>query len=268
MSHGMVRPLLRPRWLIQVFPTAPVRRLSAQASPPIIKIKDATFYRHYPAPEGHQKENPPLYPNLNFELSSIDNGPIRPGGTGNARKPPFWAVIGSSDRSAFLEILCGRHICIPPTARSYPLLATEEIALKDPRLRFPGNAVRYIGFNGDAKKDAGGVRGSYLSARYESRKEETDFTVLQFLRGQTSLNPLEGTDDICYEHDKLLHQVVADLGLQKLLDMPLSNLSNGQTRRARIAKALLDKPEVLLLDDPFSMYFNIEVYRLICSKTN
>ncbi|PWY66460.1 P-loop containing nucleoside triphosphate hydrolase protein [Aspergillus heteromorphus CBS 117.55] len=33
--------------------------------------------------------------------------------------------------------------------------------------------------------------------------------------------------------------------------MPVANLSNGQTRRTRIAKALLNKPEVLLLDDPF-----------------
>ena len=36
--------------------------------------------------------------------------------------------------------------------------------------------------------------------------------------------------------------------------MPVANLSNGQTRRARIAKALLNKPELLLLDDPFSKF--------------
>ncbi|KAM5438133.1 Carbamoyl-phosphate synthase [Microsporum canis] len=249
--HGMVNRLRCPRWHMPVFPTTSVRRLSAQNSPPTIKIKNATFYRHYPTTEGVQRDNPPLYPNLSFELSSSNHGARQADGTGRPQDQPFWAVIGSSDRSSFLEILCGRHICIPPTARAYPLLATEEISSKDPRLRYPGHAIRYIGFDGDAKRDAGGVRGSYLSARYESRREETDFTVLQFLRGQTSLNPLEGMEGVSYEFDQLLHQVIADLGLQNLLEMPLSNLSNGQTRRARIAKALLDKPEVLLLDDPF-----------------
>ena len=42
------------------------------------------------------------------------------------------------------------------------------------------------------------------------------------------------------------------LGLMHLLDLPLVALSNGQTRRARIVKALLEQPDILLLDEPLS----------------
>ena len=41
------------------------------------------------------------------------------------------------------------------------------------------------------------------------------------------------------------------LGLLPLLDRTLLKLSNGQTRKARIGKALLQSPSVLLLDNPF-----------------
>lgn len=41
------------------------------------------------------------------------------------------------------------------------------------------------------------------------------------------------------------------LGLLPLLDRTLLKLSNGQTRKARIGKALLQQPSALLLDNPF-----------------
>jgi len=41
------------------------------------------------------------------------------------------------------------------------------------------------------------------------------------------------------------------LGLLPLLDRTLLKLSNGQTRKARIGKALLQQPSVLILDNPF-----------------
>jgi ABC-type molybdate transport system ATPase subunit len=43
------------------------------------------------------------------------------------------------------------------------------------------------------------------------------------------------------------------LGVENLLEGSLMNLSNGQQRRARIVKALLHDPEILLLEEPYSM---------------
>ncbi|KAK3069976.1 hypothetical protein LTR53_011262 [Teratosphaeriaceae sp. CCFEE 6253] len=140
-------------------------------------------------------------------------------------------------------VLAGQHICIPPHARSYPFLSTRSQSVHE--------AIKYVGFDAERGSSVGGsnVRGAYLSARYESRREETDFCVRDYLLGHTELNPLERQDsDVDL---RALEEVTRQLNLRQLLDIPVANLSNGQTRRARIAKALMAKPEVLLLDGPF-----------------
>jgi ABC-type molybdenum transport system ATPase subunit/photorepair protein PhrA len=146
--------------------------------------------------------------------------------------------------------LNGKHLCIPPQARSFPYLESPEIDRKNHELRNPDRAIKRVGFDGEQGLGAQAPQSAYLSARYESRREDTDFSVLDYLQGNTELNP---SQDI---HGKridggVLERVIRDLRLGELVDMAVSNLSNGQTRRARIARALLGNPEVLLLDEPF-----------------
>ncbi|KAI4214904.1 MAG: hypothetical protein LQ351_002617 [Letrouitia transgressa] len=211
----------------------------ANNSTPIVSIKNGTFYRQYPSTTAQEDPtNKPMYPNLTFSLPSLPP------------EPENWAVIGPSN-TTFLEILRGQHLCFPPNARSFPFLASEEIARKDHHLRVPARALQYVGFS----EDRGGIgqagtRGAYLSARYESRREETDFSLLDYLKGNTELNPSESRDVITHDEANLT-DIIKKLKLETLLEMPVGNLSNGQTRRARVARALLGKPEVLLLDGPF-----------------
>ena len=228
--------------------------IAPRSHAPLIRISDATFYRQHPKesrssqPAVAQVEldsddaippdpNPPLFPNLNFTLKSQE--------TPNEH----WSVISPSSgaRTTFLHILRGQYLCLPPIARSYPYLASHA----DPKLRYPGHAIQYVGFDAERsdRLSGGGMRGAYLSARYESRREETDFSLMDYLLGNTELN----ADQTLVQHpeEALLKQVMTDLKLESLGQYPVSNLSNGQTRRARIAKALLSKPELLLLDGPF-----------------
>lgn len=208
---------------------------------PIIRIDNGTFYRHHPdSLLGSSKNNPPLFQNLHFTLESF------------ATIPKFWAIIGpsSAGKTTFLQFLRGKHLCIPPTARSFPYLKSKEIEEKDPRLRNITTAIQYVGFDGEQGIGSAAPQTAYLSARYESRREDTDWSVRDYLLGNTELNPSQNIDGHEVSTDSL-KKVVSDLRLEDLVDMPVSNLSNGQTRRARIAKALLGSPEVLLLDEPF-----------------
>jgi ATPase subunit of ABC transporter with duplicated ATPase domains len=178
-----------------------------------------------------------LFPDLSLSLPSFS--------TPNQH----WAILSPSStiRTTFLQILRGQLLCFPPTARTYPYLLSEDIEKQNPNLRYPDRAIEYVGF--DVERKAFG--GAYLSARYESLKEDTDFTLQRYLTGIVTMNPGEEELKAKAISDDIMRSVMADLELERFLSKPVAMLSNGQSRRARIGKALLTQPLMLCLDAPF-----------------
>ncbi|BAS67134.1 MAG: metal ABC transporter ATP-binding protein [Gammaproteobacteria bacterium] len=63
-----------------------------------------------------------------------------------------------------------------------------------------------------------------------------------------------------------LHETAQLTGIEDLLDAPLKNLSGGELQRVLLARALLNKPNVLILDEPaqnLDVSGQMQLYKLI-----
>jgi molybdate transport system ATP-binding protein len=91
-------------------------------------------------------------------------------------------------------------------------------------------------------KNLSNVSNFYYQQRFNSSDSEDAITVMEDLINHTG--GAHGTvEDM---------KAIADFfHLSQLLDERLIQLSNGENKRLQIAKALLDKPKILLLDNPF-----------------
>jgi molybdate transport system ATP-binding protein len=141
-----------------------------------------------------------------------------------------WAIVGpmGAGKSSLLEAIRGQLRTISGEVR-WPIL---------PKLGaiWPWDVIRSVSFKEESRLFS--YSKHYYQQRFNFLESEEDLKLEAFLRD--GIQPAEA------EWNRIIDQ----FHLQPLLNQSLIQLSNGQTRRSRIAKALLQRADVLLLDDP------------------
>ena len=183
-------------------------------------------------------------PSTNETLFRLDHATVvRPSGervfgdlSWTVREGETWAIVGpvGSGKTALTEVLGGR-LRVEAGVLEWPLV--ERLRAAGQPIAWPAEIVARIGFKEESRLFSYGRH--YYQQRFNFIEPADDLTLDEFLH--SGMRTDEDT----------IARITARLGIADLRGLSFIKLSNGQTRRARIARALLSHPEILIVDEPF-----------------
>ncbi len=156
-------------------------------------------------------------------VSRLGVGIVLNGISWEVREGETWAVVGAngSGKTTLGELIAGKH-----------RFDSGNLTWQKPV------RVKYLPFRENSRLFS--PADYYYQQRFEFSDVDDCPTAREYISSGMAASDAE------------LEAIADQLNIRAQLDLKLLKLSNGQTRRARLARALLAKPELLILDDPYS----------------
>lgn len=164
-----------------------------------------------------------------------------------------WALIGpnGAGKSILANALC-RTV---PVVQGCILYYFDRSQNGSPRARSYLKRGEVLNISSDAQKELLQTYGGYHQARWQSFEGADAPTVSELLTGKSiehispyEISPLR-TDESIYR--KRREDAVSLLGITYLLNRKVLHISHGEGRKVLLARALMQRPKLLILDDPF-----------------